>query len=113
MSTYLLYQTVEQYRLYVLGQGIYIDAALFPFFFTTPNWGWHIVVWTFEALWVSSTAGAVVILGTISQVLQAPSSLRKWWAIAVNIQSYGFVFVTWVLILFIGYWMLFQENYTM
>jgi len=111
-STYLFYQTIQQYRKYVLGQGIYFDAALFPFLHTTPDWGWHIVAWTFEAVWVGFLAGSVSIIGLISDVLQAPSSLRKWWAIAVNLNTYGFVFVTWVLILFIGYWMLFQENLT-
>jgi len=32
--------------------------------------------------------------------------------IAVNLNTYGFVFVSWVLILFIGYWMTFQEDLT-
>jgi hypothetical protein len=96
----------------VLGKGIYFDINLFPFLHTTPDWGWHIVAWTVEVIWVGLLSGSVSGIGLVSDVLQAPSSLRKWWAIAVNVNTYGFVFVTWVLIVFIGYWMTFQEDLT-
>jgi hypothetical protein len=39
--------------------------------------------------------------------------MRKLWAILVNMQTYGFVFVTWVMLVFIGYWMVFKEDYTL
>lgn len=61
-------------------------------------------------IWVLALAGSVSVIGLTSDILQAPPSFRKWWAIAVNLNTYGFVFVTWLLLGFIGYWMLMKED---
>ena len=57
------------YYKYVLGLGIRVDWTTFPFFYTDPEFGWHVIVWTFEMFWVASFTGTVSILGLISDIL--------------------------------------------
>lgn len=113
VSAFTVYVTVNQYIKNVMGTGITFDPLLFPFLIIDENWGWHTVVWTIEFIWVTALSGSVVLVGNIAQVFQGPPRLRKLWAILVNMQTYGFVFVTWVMLVFIGYWMVFKEDYTL
>lgn len=109
-SAYMLYNTSNIYYNDVMtNSGLYRDDN-FPFLHATSTWGWHVVVWTVEAALVIFTNFFVTFIGLGSDIFQAPRIMRKWFAVAVNLNAYSFIFVNWVLLVFVGYWLFLQEE---
>lgn len=71
------------------------------------------MIWTVETAFVITTNSFISVFGLISDILQGPSLLRKYFAVAVNINAYIFVFGTWLMLVFLGYWMFLKEDYSL
>lgn len=109
ISGWLIYSQSYVFYYDIYKGSIYIDSSI-PFIHVD-NLGWHYVFWFIETSFVLAINSAIVLIGILSDILQAPPILRKLFVYAVNMHAYLFVFAVWELLLIIGYLILFRADY--
>ena len=71
-----------------------------------------VILWMVLTAIISVTGAGIAILGIITNIFQAPLALMKAYTVMASLNMFVFLFINWLLMLAIGYFVFFVENYS-